>query len=299
MTPNITTGADLLGSWFADVERGEPPVRFALAEPFAKLDVRPCRLIMFGGAPGAGKTAALLQVGIDLLRLNDAAILLVANVEMAPALLMDRIVSRLSAVPLTAISDRTLTPEELDRVRAAVDALAPVADRLAFLHAPYSLEHVAAAGKAIRANVMILDYIQRFTVGVGSNDKREQLEMAATVLRGFCDKGAAVLVASAVSRQKGRTGSNYDGLNLASFRGSSELEYGCDSAYLFTTGDGFNPDTGGRVVLECGKNRYRAPIDIPTHFDTTTQTFTPAPSGLDAFDAAPPAATKNSKAKGG
>jgi hypothetical protein len=44
------------------------------------------------------------------------------------------------------------------------------------------------------------------------------------VLRGFADAGAAVLVASAVSRQMSNHGSSYTGLNLASFRGSSELE---------------------------------------------------------------------------
>jgi len=293
MTPNVTTGADLLGSWFAEVERGEPPVRFKLAEPFAGLDVRPGRLILFGGAPGGGKTAALLQVGIDLLRMNEAARLLVANVEMVPTLLVDRIVSRLSAVPLTAIIDRTLTPDELERVRAAVAALAPVAGRLAFLNAPYSLEHVAAAGTDFAADVMILDYIQRFTVGDGSDDKRQQLETAVTVLRRFCDAGAAVLVAAAVARQKTATGSTYRGLNLASFRGSSELEYGTDSAYLLV------PAEGDGITLQCEKNRFGAVDDIATRFDADRQTFTPAPAGLDAFDAATPAATKNSKSKGG
>lgn len=289
MTSNYTTGADLFGSWLTDVERGEPPVRFRLPAPFASLDVRPGRLIMFGGAPGGGKTAALMQIGIDLLRLNDSARLLVANVEMVPALLVERVVSRLAAVPLTAISDRTLTPDQRDRVRVAVAALEPVAGRLAFLHAPFALEHVAAAGTAFGANALALDYIQRFTVGDAAKDKREQLEVAATVLRRFCDTGAAVLVASAVARQKGKTGSSYQGLNLASFRGSSELEYGCDGAYLFTPGE------AGAVVLTCEKNRFGAVADIVTLFDPITQTFTPAPSGLESFDAAPPARDKKAK----
>src|SRR5262245_2278420 len=112
MRPTFITGADLLGSWFADVEQGKPPTRYRLAEPFAPLDVRPGRLILFGGAPGSGKTAALVQLGIDLLRLNESARLLVANVEMAPLLLIDRVASRLAAVPLTAITDRTLKPDE-------------------------------------------------------------------------------------------------------------------------------------------------------------------------------------------
>ena len=96
-----------------------------------------------------------------------------------------------------------------------------------------------------------------------------------------------------MSRQKGQTGSNYSGLNLASFRGSSELEYGADSAYLFVPGEGFDPERGGPVTLECGKNRYGTPTDLITHFDPSVQTFGPAPtllSGLGGFDAVTPAA---------
>ena len=286
MTPKFTTAATLFGSWLAEVESGEPPVRFELQPPFAGVDLRPGRLGMFGGAPGSGKTAALLQMGTDLLRRNDGAKLLVCNVEMHPACLLERVASRLSGVPLTAIQNRTLTAEELDRVRTALTALEPVAGRLAFLSDPYTLEHVAAAGTDFGANVLVLDYIQRIGVGDGSKDKREQLETAATVCRRFCDAGAVVLVASAVSRQKGNTGSNYSGLNLASFRGSSELEYGADFAFLFVPGEG---DT---VTLECGKNRYGDPTDIVTAFDKPTQTFRPAPCGLAGFGAATPAAPR-------
>ncbi len=135
----------------------------------------------------------------------------------------------------------------------------------------------------------MLDYIQRISVGDGRQEKRDQLETAATVLRRFADAGAAVLVASAVSRQKGKSGSTCTGLNLASFRGSSELEYGADSAYLFTPGD------GGVLTLACEKNRYAAVADIVTRFDPTTQAFGPAASGLSGFDGAAPARN----AKGG
>lgn len=291
MTPSFTTAADLFGSWFADLERGEPPTRYKLPDPFAALDVRPGRLMLFGGAPGAGKTAALLQIAVDLLRLNDSARLLVANVEMVPPLLVNRIVSRLSGVPVAAITDRDLTPGELDRVRAVVGALEPVACRLAFLQAPYSLEHVAAAGTGFAANAIVLDYVQRFTVGDGKGDKREQLETVAAVLRRFCDAGAVVLAAAAVARQRSNTGSTYRGLNLASFRGSSELEFGADAAYLLAA-----DETGG-VRFSCEKNRYGAVADVLTAFDPTTQTFRAAPAGLNAFDSATPAPPRD-KAKG-
>lgn len=292
MTPTFTTAAALFGSWLKEVETREPPVRFVVPPPFAPLDLRPGRLLLFGGAPGGGKTAALLQIVFDLLRGNDGTKALIANVEMHPRCLLERVAARLAGVPLTAIADRTLTVDQMARVRLAVAAFEPVAGRVAFLSDPFCLEHVAAAGTAFGANVLVLDYLQRFTVGASTADRREQLETAATVCRRFCDAGAMVLAAAAVSRQRGQTGSNYSGLNLASFRGSSELEYGADSAYLFVPGDGFDKERGGPVTLECGKARYGVPADIPTHFDTVTQTFRPAPSGLDGFDAATPAAPR-------
>jgi replicative DNA helicase len=294
MMPTFTVAAELFGSWFADVERGEPPLRYKLAEPFAGLDLRPGRLFLFGGPPGGGKTAALLQIGIDLLRMNESTRLLVANVEMSPTLLVERIASRLSGVPLTAIADRIVTPEELGRVRAAVASLEPVAARLAFLRDPFSIEHLAAAGTEFGADVLIIDYDQRFAVGDGSKDKREQLESAATMLRRFCDAGAAVLAASAVARQKHAGGSTYRGLNLASFRGSSELEYGCDAAYLLVA------DENGGIAFQCEKNRYGTVVDLPTYFDGTVQTFRPTVelSGLDGFDAAKSAPTKGTRRRG-
>lgn len=294
MTPTFTTGTELFGLWLADVERGEPPVRYIVPEPFGGLDIRPGRLLLFGGAPGGGKTAALLQIGIDILRMNPTARLLVANVEMEPPQLLDRIVSRLSSVPLTTIADRALSADQLSLIQGAVKSIESAIGRLAFLRPPFSLEHVAAAasGDAFDANVMILDYIQRFTVGDNPKDQREQMDTAATVLRRFCGMGAAMLVASAMARQKGEHGSTYKGLSLASFRGSSELEYGTDAAYILS------PAEGGLVQFQCEKNRYGAVADIFALFNAATQTYTVAPSGLAGFDAAIPSVRDAHQAKG-
>jgi replicative DNA helicase len=282
MTPAYITAADLFGAWLDELERGEPPIRYRLIEPFDALDLRPGRLILFGGQPGSGKTAALLQVGVDMLRMNDSTRLIVANAEMAPLVLMERIAARLSQVPLSAIADRTLTRDETMRVCDAMGLLGSELGRLAFLTSPYTLEHLAAAATAFEADAMIVDYIQRFAVGDSQREKREQLESAAAVLRRFCDQGACVLVASAVARQRNKNGATYRGLGLASFRGSSELEYGADACYVLVP-------NRGHVKFQCEKNRFGPCVDIATHFDATIQEFAAAPAGLDAFDAAEPA----------
>lgn len=89
--------------------------------------------------------------------------------------------------------------------------------------------------------------------------------------------GACVMCISAVARQKAKNGSTYKGLSLASFRGSSECEYTADLAYLLVSHK-------GQVTLQAVKHRFGVPTDIALQFDGTTQTFKPAPAGLNAFD---------------
>jgi len=74
MRPTFTTGAELIGSWFADVERGEAPVRYQLPEPFTTLDVQPGRLILFGAAMSARGRHAVGQLERRLLVAGRAAV---------------------------------------------------------------------------------------------------------------------------------------------------------------------------------------------------------------------------------
>lgn len=114
------------------------------------------------------------------------------------------------------------------------------------------------------------------------------------MLRQFCNLGAFVLCAAAVSRQKGGNGSTYAGLNLASFRGSSELEFGADACYLMVR----ESDTN-EVVFQCEKNRYGLTDSFRTTFNPAIQSFEPAAelSPLEQFDrvAAAPERGKNAK----
>jgi replicative DNA helicase len=86
-------------------------------------------------------------------------------------------------------------------------------------------------------------------------------------------------VVSAVGRTKdkrGRSCYDGDGLNLASFRESSELEFGADDAYILV------PDEDGgdygtvQVTLRHLKARHTEPRDLPLRFDRRRQSFTPA-----------------------
>ena len=204
---------------------------------------------------------------------------------MPPAVLLDRQLARLSGIDLTTIRYRRFGAEHAERLDAGISTLEPLAERLAFCLPPFDLANVAASVDAFHADLILLDYIQRIPPPGEHADKRGSVNATMDYLRQFADEGErAVLVVAAVGRVKNSRGhSSYDadGLNLASFRESSELEFGCDDAFILT------PDRKRKsvVTLRHLKARHTEARDIALTFDRPRQSFTPA-----APDEAEPAA---------
>lgn len=272
----FSTAADVARSAAFDPDTPAPP-RYNPGSPFEALDVRPGRVVLIGAPPGAGKTALVLQLAAGVLQRHADVRAVVGNVEMAPADLLAKIAARLAGLPVAAVADKTLADGQKDKLRKALAAHQGVLERLAFLDAPYTLDHLAGTLDGFGATLAVVDYVQRFGT---QRDLRESLDGLMTGLRSLASAGAAVVAVSSVARQKDDKGrSAYAGLGLASFRGSAELEFGCDSAYILDA-------TNGVAVLRCVKNRYRRPEDINLRFAGEFQRYEPG-EPLDAFDAAP------------
>jgi len=143
---------------------------------------------------------------------------------------------------------------------------------VAFVRAPFNLSSVAAAADDFDANIILIDYLQRIGVPGENGDRRGALDAAMGHLRRFADEGVAVVAISAVARQKDRAGSSsYDGerLSLASFRESSELEFGCDDAFIVSPTGKDSED----VKLRHLKSRHSEPRDLKLRFDRRHQCF--------------------------
>ncbi len=270
--PNYVQAGDAFAAWREAVLTGERPLRWRVGGAvFDSVEVGPGLVVLVGGAPGAGKTAIAMQWTFDGLRLSPDLRVLVANCESSPSVLLDRELARLSGVSLGMIRERDLAgPQVAARIDAGLRALEEVADRLAFLEPPFSLENVAAAADDFGANLLVLDYAQRFEVG-NHIDRRTIINALMDYLRQFAEAGIGCVVLAAVGRTKDAAGrSSYDagGLNLASFRESSELEFGCDSAYMLSRGK-----QPGEANLRCLKNRHGEPIDLRLRFDGALQRF--------------------------
>lgn len=169
----FVVAADALSAWRDDLLSGTPPALFPVgAGALARLEIGPGLVTLLGGAPGAGKTAFAMQCAVDALRLTSDFRAVVCNVEMPPAVLLDRQLARLSGVDLSTIRHRRLTAEHADRIDQALNTLAPLAERLAFCRPPFDLANVAATADAFDAQLLLLDYIQRIPPPGEHADKR-------------------------------------------------------------------------------------------------------------------------------
>jgi replicative DNA helicase len=274
--------SDLIDDWRDSVLSGTRPTLYPVGDgELARLEIGPGLVSLFGGAPGAGKTALVLQLVVEALQRTADLRALICNVEMPPPVLLDRQLARLAGIDAGAIRHRRLDAEHAEAVERGMEALERIADRLAFVRPPFNLANVAESADASDASLIVIDYIQRVGAPGDHGDRRGTVDATMGYLRQFADAGVALLVVSAVGRSKDSKGrSSYgEGLNLASFRESSELEFGADDAFILAPDDGEVAPTG-RVILKHLKSRYGEARDIALTFDRRQQRFTPIePSG--------------------
>jgi replicative DNA helicase len=127
------------------------------------------------------------------------------------------------------------------------------------------------------ADLLLFDYIQyiqRIPPPGQHADNRASVNSTMDYLRQFADAGVAVLVVAAVGRTKdniGRTSYSGDGLNLASFRESSELEFGADDAFMLVPSEDGAEYGTVTVTLRHLKARHTQPKDLVLEFDRRTQ----------------------------
>ena len=281
MTAQFLRADTLLSGWRDDVVSGTPPVRYPVGTgALAEVQIGPGLVTLLGGAPGAGKSAFAMQCAIDALRMTPTLRAVICNVEMPPAVMLDRQLARLSGVDLTLIHRRQLEAEHSEWIERGIQTLESIGERLNFLRPPFNLQNVAETVDATESGLVVLDYIQRIPPPGEQGDRRGSIDRTMDFLRQFADADMAVLVVAAVARSKdsrGRATYAGDVLNLASFRESSELEFGADDAYMFT------PEEDGYVLLRHLKSRYGAATGLLLRFNPRLQRFT-SPNSVNPPD---------------
>lgn len=274
MAPKYLTAADAFDDWRDDVLTGKPPTLYRCGTgELGRIEIGPGLVTLFGGAPGAGKTAFTMQLVVDALRTNKQLRAVVCNIEMPPAVLLDRQLSRLAGISLTSIRHRRLDDTHTERIDQGLATLETIVDRLCFVRPPFDLENVAACADEFDATLLVLDYIQRIRAPGQHDDRRGSVDATMGYIRNFADAGVAVVVISAVGRSKDSKGrSSYAGesLSLASFRESSELEFGADDAFILAPTSNDDDET---ITLRHLKARHGETHDLTLQFDKPLQRF--------------------------
>lgn len=272
MTSPVVCAAAMLDWWRTEVRDGPPPVRFKLGDGFDSVRLGPGRVVVVGGPPGTGKTALALQWVTDALREAAGASALIINVEMGPAALLERILARLTGIPLELIAERrTEASPHGERLEVGFATLETFAARLHFLEPPFTWPNIVKGLKAVQPKLLMIDYLQRIGSGNATESDNARAAVSASMesARRTAEAGVAVLALSAVGRLGDGKG-KYTGLGLGSFRESSEIEYGADCAYVLTRD---NPDDESALTLRHVKCRHGRPLDLPLRFHGEVMSF--------------------------
>ena len=236
-----------------------------------KFPISKGHVALIGAPPAEGKTAIVMQMVFDALRIEGQANLrvLVANVEMNPDALLTRQLARLSGVGLSYLIHRDYDESATHRIEGAAEELRALMPQIEFMRPPFTLERLAQQSEAAAADIVVVDYVQRFRPADPGTDMRLQTNASMETCRRIADRDAAVFAISAMSRQRGSHGSTYDTntMGLASFRESSELEYGADTAWVLSRDD-------DAAKLRSVKNRHGAMTELVLKFDGQRQEFT-------------------------
>jgi replicative DNA helicase len=269
MNAIYTPGQEAFAKWRRAVENREAPV--VIRHCFDQPTLIPGHVVLLGGAPGAGKTAFTMQVVVEALRNNPDKRVLVANCEMSAEALLDRQLTRLAGIAGETVRHRRFNKSHQERLDAGLATIDSIADRIAFLQSPFSVANVMAGAVAHRADIVVVDYIQRFSSDGGEKETRLRLARVMDDFRKMASLGFVVIALSAVGRSKDDKGrASYGGLSLASFRESSEIEFGADDALILAPVASNKP---GTIVLNHLKCRHGQPTDLHLRFDRKHQSF--------------------------
>jgi len=269
----VIPGRDAFDQWRSGVQARESPKYLGHSLP--KPELAAGQITLLGGAAGVGKTALVMNTAIDVLRHKADATALACNVEMPIGALLDRQLARLSGLDAEVIHRRSHGEEHEEAIARASATLEDLVDRLFFVDGRASMEEIRAAVEQHRPDLVVLDYLQRLAAAEGGNDIRGSVNRAMAMARGMADRASAVCIVSALNRPLQRQGQATSlEPTQASFRESSEIEFGADNAYILWEKPSKGVGNGCRLLQLCHlKSRYGRPESIDLVFDPAGQTF--------------------------
>ncbi len=143
-SPPFINGQSVFNALTSSIESGERPIRFDVGGPhLSTFEIGPGLISIIAAPPGIGKSSLVNQFAIDAVRIRPDLRVLIANVELSPEAMVERIVSRLSNVDASSIRTRNLTSEERAKIANNQPDIAEILSRVTFARPPVTIENIA------------------------------------------------------------------------------------------------------------------------------------------------------------
>lgn len=246
---------DVLKESLLQIENREAEVIYDCGEIFDCLELGPGKIAVVGAPPGTGKTTLASQVSFAAMSNHPDLQLVIANAEMDPSVLVRRELASRANISYQKLRFANYTSSEEDRLYEAGRELTPLLKRTRIMKPPYTMNDLVFGLDEGVQGLVIVDYLQKFRSG--DSDANEGIESVMNALRFISMSGWAVLSLSSTSRSDSKGAGRHDTskLDMGSFRGSGEIEFQADSAYVLRDLSG--GAEGDRLMnLDCLKNRH-------------------------------------------
>ena len=268
--------AELLGPALDTLQAG-PDTTKGILTGWHELDrvipgFRGGEVVIIGGRPGMGKSVVLINVATQVGVYQQRPVLF-RSLEMSRGECMDRILSSVAGVELTAIRDRTVNDHDWDRIAKVHDRLS-AAGTLVINDSPdVSIQGIRAELRAMRrsgnpAAMLIVDYLQLMTAS-GKRPESRQLEvsdMSRSLKKLAKEFDIPVLVGSQLNRDVEK---RQDKRPMASdLRESGSLEQDSDIVILLYRDDEYVEDSprAGEIDMIIAKNRQGPKVTVQLAF---------------------------------
>lgn len=230
--------------------------------------------LILGAEPSGGKTAFALE---QMWAFSAKHRVLFVSLETDEDTIFDRLASNLTGIPMDALMDGNLQPQQWAQVNDVREAIAQRTFKI-LPGAGLSVSGIKAAALGYRADIVIIDYLQIIRQSSKKLSRYEAITEISMDLHILAQStGLIVLALSQVTNRDPQ--SRGKPLGIHSARESGQIEADADAILMldkFVEKGLLESGCKANRVLRIVKNKNGRCCNIPVFFDGRTQTFTKA-----------------------
>lgn len=266
--------AQLLDAFYTRHNAAHERIEWGLRVVGDYIRIKRGNFLILGAEPSGGKTAFALE---QMWAFSEKYRVLFVSLETDADTIFDRLTSSLTGIPMDALMDGKLQPQQWKQVDSAREVIAQRTFKI-LPGAGLSVSGIKAAALGYRADIVIIDYLQIIRQSSKKLSRYEAITEISMDLHILAQStGLIVLALSQVTNRDPQ--SRGKPLGIHSARESGQIEADADAILMldkFVEKGLLESGCKANRVLRIVKNKNGRCCNIPVKFDGTTQTFTKA-----------------------